>query len=136
MDEKTLIQLGVGGTLAILLLREVFAFLREIMKKDTGDDDREEIADCLGDIHQRLNDLHRWHDVRDPSSGVFVWYASFGNATLMETLVAIGDNVRMQTEVLRSLLEIAKENKADLKRVTGDLQELKIRLKRGTEEEA
>jgi hypothetical protein len=70
--ESILLQLGVGGIFALLLIREVLSFLKD--RKSSGSN--EEHAKTRALIHElknKLEELHKWHDVRDDEQ-VPVWY--------------------------------------------------------------
>lgn len=71
MDD-ILTQLGVGGIFVILVLREVFSFISRLKAK--GDTPaKDELTALARDIKLRIDELYKWHDVRDEDQ-VPVWY--------------------------------------------------------------
>jgi hypothetical protein len=89
MDEA-LLQLGVGGIFSILILKEVFSFikgadtkesrgkchcgkeLKELKEELTKDhDDHEESMD---EMLTKIRELWHWHSVEEPGTGIKVWY--------------------------------------------------------------
>ena len=70
--ESLLLQLGVGAAVAILILREVFNFLSKLRDKSKPSDDEKRI-ELLHMIRARVDELYKWHDVKDEDQ-VYVWY--------------------------------------------------------------
>lgn len=94
--ETGLMQLGVGGIFAVLVLRQVFDFLSR-KKNGWG----------ASKIARQIDDLHRWHDVRD-SEGVPIWYV---RKSLDSSIERLADNIEKQTETLRLLASEVKESR-------------------------
>jgi len=63
MGGDTLTQLGLGGLLAFMIIREVLTFLK-FRKNDPNNN---------SEMRRMIADLHQWHSQRD-SDGVFIWY--------------------------------------------------------------
>ena len=81
------IQVGIGGTLALLVLREVFAFLKG------------RSAQASNECQRQLQDLWDWHNLAD-DEGVKVWYV---RKSLERSIDALAENVKHQTEMLEAL---------------------------------
>lgn len=116
MNNELLLQVGVGGIFAMLLIREVLTFLGPVLKNGRNGHTAKGSAcdaDCLRRVEAMLIDLYEWHNVRDPR-GVLVWYAQFGNEELKDLLKTMTDNVGTQTEMLKELLRISQESQAQL----------------------
>lgn len=101
-------QIGIGGIIALLVLREVFGFLRgrNGSGKITSDDLRR-IRKALEQIH----DLWEWHNVSD-ADGVKLWYV---RRSLEESMDQLSKNISKQTEVLSEMLRSINENRSDIK---------------------
>lgn len=56
------------------------------------------------DTNVRVRELHEWHNVPDPLSGRMVW-SGVGLVKLQETMHAISENIRVNTEAMKKLLE-------------------------------
>jgi hypothetical protein len=101
MDEA-LLQLGVGGIFSILILREVFGFIK-------GADNKEHRGKChcgkeIKEIKEELNKNHEdhdksideiliktrelwhWHSQEDPETGIKSWYTSTVKSKLNELI--------------------------------------------------
>jgi len=121
MDGDTILQLGVGGIFAMMLIKEVLGFLKPMLERKFGNDEatdgkRPEPAcdtECLRRVEAQVNDLHEWHSVRD-QRGVFVWYAHYGNDELRLLLKTLTDHVVMQTDALKEVLRLSQEHKDQL----------------------
>jgi hypothetical protein len=147
MDD-TLLQIGVGGIFAILLIQLVLNWLKPILlDKEDGDEtlcevllvlnwlkpillDKEDEADTLCEVLNRIGadvlllssqmrDLHAWHNVRTPDGG-FVWYVP---SSLEKAITSLADSIDRQTELTRLLTEIVRENKKTMQRVERNLTE-------------
>lgn len=108
-----LTQTGVAGILIVLVLREVFAFVRT--RNAEPEPTRvtllariEFLTTTLEGMRRQLNELHAWHDQRD-ADGVPVWYvrtslelAITGQTAAMKTLA---DNIAAQSRLLERLVE-------------------------------
>ncbi len=109
---ETLTQLGVGGILVILVLREVFGFLKARGTNGKGRSTCDECASALkellgiaGETKRRgeettgmVSALYKLHDVRD-AHGQPVWYAG----SLTDAVRELSANLKAQAEILRDL---------------------------------
>lgn len=70
-----LMQLGVGGILIYLFLKEMFGYLksRDSRKSGNGHSPTADMFALLRNIESTLRELHKWHDAKDEDQ-VFVWY--------------------------------------------------------------
>lgn len=138
MDENALLQLTAGGILALMILDRVFGLIKPLLGDasdgEGGDTPECTQKDCLRAIQadvvrvlSLVTDLHEWHSVRDPR-GVFVWYAQFGNEELKETMKAMAENARAQTDVLKQLLDVSRETRAGLDEVRKTVGALETRV--------
>lgn len=103
---ELMLQLGVGGILAILVLREVFSFLRS--RGNNNIDLTAEIR-C---VKTRIDELYRWHDVRD-EDGTPIWYRRASMTRSIERLTSsiseLERAVQRQAEILIQLMEVESE---------------------------
>jgi hypothetical protein len=105
MLDEGLTQVGIGGIIAMLILREVFGFLS---KKRNGDP----VGAELRHVKAMVKDLHGWHSVVD-QDGVKIWYM---RRSFEDAIKALGDNIATQTELLRSLVSEFREIRVDIRR--------------------
>jgi len=98
----SILQLGTGGILALLLVREVLTFLAK-KKGDSGTTNY--YSDARTEIMARqIAELHDWHDHED-NDGVKVWYV---RRSLEESVAKLTDAIQTQNIILR---EMAGNNK-------------------------
>ena len=102
---NTLVQLGVGGLVALLIIREVLNFLKQ-RRDDKGGVDLQHLA-------QQVSELYQWHSVVD-SEGVKVWYI---RRCLEEVIRELSANIRAQTKVLQELVLEQRDTRRDLERL-------------------
>jgi hypothetical protein len=124
MDESLLLEIGVGGTFAILLIRFVLDWAKPLIDRKMGAKD----VDCAGcrDVMLReigvnrvlIQDLHAWHNVRN-SDGGFVWYRS---PNLEKAITQLSESIDRQTDLVRILTEIVRENQKTMERVERKLE--------------
>lgn len=68
--EDQLLQLGVGGLFAILILREVFSFLKSQRdKKEAGEDPKDK-------TRRQVNEIWGYHFENDGGTGLTKWRPS------------------------------------------------------------
>ncbi len=97
--ENNLLELGMGGLVAILVIREVLGFI----KTKRNDNREKEITEykkllhIIADEVKWLKDVHNQKD-RD---GVYAWYV---RQSLEEAVEKLGENIAMQTRVFESLV--------------------------------
>lgn len=97
--EESLTQLGLGGLVAIMVIREVLSFLS-----------RKSNSFTMEDRHQ-LRDLHQWHSLTD-DEGVKVWYV---RRSLEEAVVRLADSIEKFGEAQRSERDVLKEIARDMR---------------------
>lgn len=104
MDDM-MTQLGVGGILAILMVREVLNFLKS--KQPTQNGETQRLFVKLDQVTRHVADLHKWHDKTD-EDGVPVWYIrrSFEDAVekLADAVTQLAASSSVQTKVLEDLV--------------------------------
>ena len=98
--ESMLLEIGIGGIVALMILKEVFVFLKS--RNDTKNE-----VDMYHVAHQ-IDELYKWHDKDDPSTGAKIWYFQ---KSLEEALVRLNSNLEIQTQVLQDLYRDMKETK-------------------------
>jgi len=96
--DSILTQLGVGGILVVLVLREVLPYVRG--KNNKGFVDKQ-CVECF----RLIRELHTMHNQKD-NDGVYVWYV---RRSLEEAIVKLGENIEHQTTVFRELALRIKE---------------------------
>ena len=116
MDDFT--QIGLGGLVAILILREVFAFLRVKRNQELSDMLRQHIKDdqtYLKDIQSKVSDLHVWHN-RTDEDGVPVWY-------VRKSLEASVEKLATAIEHMGELLKEIHDQQAATRRELRELRD-------------
>lgn len=103
MTESAMLQLGVGGIFALMILKTVFDF---VGKKRNGVD--------LRRVEREVHDLHNWHDVNDPDTGAKIWYSSRSMSKMLDKL---GDHLDEQTKCLQRLCRDSEEIKEKIDRL-------------------
>jgi biopolymer transport protein ExbB/TolQ len=137
-------ELGVGGILALLILKEVFSFMRSkkavsatrtqnqlitdsILKglkgiqSDPCYNEHKKIGKMMEDMTRKINDLYKWHDVED-SEGVKVWYV---RKSLEEAIVKLSSSIEKQTELLRVITDEFRSSRKDFQYLTKEVHEIK-----------
>lgn len=121
---ELLIQIGVGGIFAKLILREVFAFLNRY-RGGRGGSQKENIERRIGGVHERMwkvDKLYDWHNARD-EEGVPVWYVRKSLEQAIKNLSAsidvLQESIREQNLFINKMIE-----RFDL--LHGDIKELRV----------
>ena len=104
MDDA-LLQLGVGGIFALMIIKEVFNFLskRNGGSKANLDDSTisrkvsKDLSPKVDESLHILRDLHEWHSKTD-EDGVKVWYV---RRSLERTIDDLSDAIKAQNELLQ-----------------------------------
>ena len=107
----TLVQLGVGGLFAYIIIKEVLAFLSR-RKNDTSGF-MELLKDMAGlerEVFRMTSDLHDWHS-REDSAGRKLWYT---DPTFTKAIDTLAKNVETQTEALRLMIDEIKGMRREL----------------------
>lgn len=97
--DQMILQIGVGGALALLVIREVLTFLKE-RGPQPGDD-----------MYQMVKDLHEWHAVAD-QDGVKVWYV---RRSLEEAVEKLATTIEKLADTQRATQEVMREMARDLR---------------------
>jgi len=99
------LELSAGGILAILIIREVLAFLKA---RQEDPPDHERILVMLKSVMDQTQQLYDWHDRRD-EEGVPVWYVRKSLETALReqshAMRKLAENIGEQTRVLERLVE-------------------------------
>lgn len=97
--------LGIGGILALLILREVFTFLN----KRRG-------MDAYTKVFSQINDLWNWHNVRD-QDGIPTWYVrrslEDSVSKLADVIEKLDDHIGLLNTEMRMLREDVKNIRDD-----------------------
>lgn len=101
MDEN-LLQVGVGGLMALLILREVFGYL--IKKKGDKASEGSKLA-------KQVDELWHWH-AKEDSDGVKIWYV---RKSLEDAVSRLASAIEIQTSTLKEIHRVTVEtNKMSL----------------------
>jgi hypothetical protein len=100
--EDQLLQIGAGGLFALLVLREVFGFLKERA--------RTQCNVTLDTMAKEVHEMHEWHAVTD-EDGVKIWYL---RRSLENAIEKLTNNLDVQTQLLRELVISMKETRSDM----------------------
>jgi hypothetical protein len=87
------LELGIGGLFAILVIKIVFDFL--LRKKNCR-----VTADACIECREMVARLYEMHNRKD-NDGVYVWYV---RRSLEEAIVKLGENIDKQTVVFERLV--------------------------------
>lgn len=119
IDSNTIVQLGVGSAIVYIVLRLVLDFLKPILEKQFNIGTMPQLMsackelagkiDCSREemlaVKDQVKALYVWHDQRN-QDGVPLWYVP---SSLEKAIESLAENVRQQTEVLRSVAEFQKD---------------------------
>ena len=96
--ENSIVEIGVGGIFAILVLRQTFDFIQGFRNKKNGNGN-------FGSVEvKQLDDLHKWHQPDD--TGVQEWK----NPRLADVITKLSDNIDDSTKVLQSIYNKLEAN--------------------------
>lgn len=137
LDANTIMQLGVGGIFAILVLREAKNVILAILDKSNGKsvkgDDKELVrqfeelmkktVDTIEANNREIHDLHTWHNVRG-GDGSFVWYDKSHalKDALGELASAISEQTKFLGNVDRAVSDVCKETERLSRIVEGGMK--------------
>lgn len=98
-----LTQLGTAAAVVIIILREVFNFLKDKQdKKNTYPALLHQKHDKVcEDILDMTKDLHDWHNVND-KDGTKIWYVK---SSLEDAMKELAKNIAAQTRVFERLID-------------------------------
>ena len=110
--EQHLLQLGAGGLFALLVLREVFGFLKERVRNTNNT--------ALEQMAKEVHEMHEWHAVTD-EDGVKVWYI---RRSLENTLDKLSHTLDAQTQLLKEMVLILKDTRNEMDAVIRETREI------------
>ncbi len=87
--QDSIVQLGVGATVAYLLLKEIFVFLKPVLTKKSVSTEQE--------ILVLVEKIHEMHNLKD-EDGVYVWYVK---ASLAKSITRLSDSIDRLVVLLR-----------------------------------
>ncbi len=112
MDDP-LVQLGVGGLLAFLIIKEVLGFLNKFLDKRKNGRSSEALVKLVCNptpeilnMVKQVDELLRLHDVKDVD-GVPIWYVRH---SLEKAIAKLSEHVEKQTHMLEKLVVHLKQN--------------------------
>lgn len=102
-----ILQLGAGGAVAYIIIREVFTFLNKRRNSCNGK--------AMKLLMSQVRDLYDWHNRRD-NEGVPVWYV---RKSLEDAVSKLAENIGTQTQVLQNIATLQNETRRDISDLTG-----------------
>jgi len=93
-------QVAMGGVVALLVIKEVFAFIKT--RSDVDD-------------KKLLKDLWDWHNVSDPETGAKIWYRQAGVETSMDKLA---DALAHMDQSMTLICSELKQTRREVSRMT------------------
>ena len=106
------LQVGAGGLFALLVLREVFGFLKEKVRAQSNL--------VIDNMAKQIQELHEWHAVTD-EDGVKIWYLRRSLENAIEKLTS---NLDIQTQLLREMVLILKDSRNEMDAVIRETREI------------
>jgi len=132
VDTNLLLQVGVGGIFAILLVRIILEWLKPLVEKFTGNGKHQErsigeqlllelqrATEEMKPVARQVSDLYDWHNQKN-ADGVFVWYVP---SALTKAIDRLAENINTQTEVLRGLVTMVADQCKSTERLERKLEE-------------
>lgn len=110
--EQQLLQLGAGGLFALLVIREVFGFLKERVRCNSNV--------TIEQMAKEVHEMHEWHAVTD-EDGVKVWYI---RRSLENTLDKLSHTLDAQTQLLKEMVLILKDTRNEMDAVIRETREI------------
>ena len=98
-----LLELGIGGVVALLIIKEVFSFMKGVRMRRNGVPVKCE--KCAAQV-QALFDMHNQKD----ADGVYIWYV---RRSLEDAINKLADDIQHQTNVFVGLVGRIKEKVGD-----------------------
>jgi hypothetical protein len=115
--EDQLLQVGAGGLFALLVIREVFSFLKERVRCSSNT--------MLEHMAKQIHEMHEWHAVTD-EDGVKVWYV---RRSLENALEKLSHTLDAQTQLLREMVLILKDTRNEMDAVIRETREIHRELR-------
>ncbi len=133
--------LGMGFAVAFLILREVFGFITNFVKKKNGDDsgnisakiaseltavrnilseEYREMSKSISEIKHQQDDLWNWHNVQD-KDGVKVWYVRQG---LSQAVKDVGSAITSQNVIMERQAVVLETLSRTMERMNDKIDEL------------
>lgn len=114
--DALVMQLGVGGIFAILVIREVLNFLKS---RTATVSESPSPSSCLTleehklirQMHEWTRDLYNWHNVSD-EEGVKIWYV---RKSLEDVVDRLATTIEKLSEVQRAEFDVLKEMARDMR---------------------
>lgn len=116
MDGQIASQLGVGGVVAFLMIKELFIYLKGRDKKDS-DQKIDVLLDKITKIENKTDDLYDWHNVTDPSTGAKMWYVQ---KSLEDSVGKLASAIETQTSVMQGMYQEMRETRRDVEVLISD----------------
>lgn len=95
--DQSLMQYGIPGILALLILKEVFTFIKT--RSNGKIDYSRQIIDQIKSSNRQTYDLWEWHKP-DPETNKFKWYGR--EDEIMRSFQKVGDNIVREIRELRN----------------------------------
>src|SRR5574343_13418 len=105
IDTGLLTQLGVGATLAVVIIDKFIAFAK--MNKDSNSSNK--VDKCI----QQIDEMYKWHNVKN-IDGSFIWYQ---HASLEKTMERLANVMDLQVQVMQKILHNTETTIKDLERL-------------------
>lgn len=105
MGGPTMLDLGVGAAVALLMIERVYVFVKMVLEHNKKDP----ATESLKVMSEQLHDLHSWHSVHD-DEGVKIWY---NRRSVERAVEKIAESQVAQTEILKNLVRLA-DNQTEL----------------------
>ena len=137
VDPSVAAGLTLETAVALLVIKEVFAFIKWWGSGEKKDKQNEEIINTRKDVykvkesvekiqevvfkishdidqmHTQNNEMYDWHNKSDPE-GVKIWYV---RRSLEIAIQQLSENISIQTDVLKEIIQEQRENKKDMERL-------------------
>lgn len=108
MNSVNIEQIGIGGILALMILKETFSFLK-FRGSEQPHEIRQKIYDTLNTMKFQISELHQWHNIED-ADGIKLWYVSSG---FRKVITSIDENIVKNTIVLEKVARELRSMRED-----------------------
>ncbi len=110
-----MLELGLGATIALLILREVFTFLKN--KRNTSDID-------IQKTQQKIEDMYDWY-ARVASDNIEEWYVL---KSLEKSISRLDESIKEQVRVQQLSLDVLKEASYQLRHIDTKVSQIDRKL--------
>lgn len=125
-SEQLLMQLGAGGLIVLLVLREVFGFLKtrklgvssDHLLKDILEELKEQRIQ-MSEVLAKTKTLYHWHDKED-NDGIKIWYV---RSSLENAIEKLAENISKQTDILQQMFAEQKFTRNEIKRLEHEIRD-------------